>query len=110
MGSTGDYDTDTERVTSFRSITIKMRNTFPDRSYNFGTLVLYLERLRERKFVAVVRRQGKCCYHLTRTGFFEAKKVWDERYTLGYVDPSLKMLRITAQDFQTMCFPDATTI
>lgn len=86
MRSTGDQITDTSKIISARAISEVMQNRFPSRSYNFGTLVVYMERLRGRFMVAVIHRNGELRYRLTDTGFKEASKLWDERKTLGFVE------------------------
>lgn len=88
MGSTGDRAADTNKIISARTLTETMRARFPDRSYNFGTIVMYMERLRERFMVTVLYKHGELRYRLTDAGFDEAYRLWDERNELGYVEPA----------------------
>lgn len=88
MGSTGDRETDTRKIRSINSLITTIHSQFPNHSYNFGTLVLYLARLQEREMVVVVHRHQELRYRLTSAGFDEARKLWDERHALGYVEPA----------------------
>lgn len=86
LGETGDRITDTKRIVSARALAEIVRSRFPSRSYNFGTITLYMERLRERFMVTVTHQHGEIRYRLTDTGFDEACRLWDERDALGYTE------------------------
>ncbi len=88
MGSTGDRATDTGKIISARTLTEIMRDRFPNRSYNFGTIVVYMGRLRERFMTTVIHQGGELRYRLSDAGFDEARKLWNERSELGYAEPA----------------------
>ncbi len=87
LRGTGDSPTAPHKSMTAHTLTATIHTLFPDRSYNFGTVVLYMGRLRDRFMVSVVYQNSELHYRLTRAGLDEAIRCWNKRTELGYQAP-----------------------